>query len=321
MQPGYRVTRSNENDRGTSGGTPHQVGFEASPVTRNPGEARMLTKVWSRLRSQAVWTLLLIVGAPTFVQAQQTGLFPLRPIRRERVPCPAEDPVYRLHREQFYGYFPTCWRRFPPGWGCMSPEAPDPAASYKKYPRTPPPSDAMEGDQPGAPGAMPDEPDQEGAPRPGGGAAPGPNPLPTPPPSRGNLFELDDTKPGNAPNRPAPPPGSNPNDLPPPGSALSPRTAPDSKPSAGLMAPGLPTAGLAPREAAPGGGPDALLALPENPGAGAPPNPVVNPLPPVDAPTGALNEPVPGPGPTMQPEQAPQRRSLLGGLFSGLRRR
>ena len=40
-------------------------------------------------------------------------------------PCRQELPVFHAYRHQFYGYHPTCWRRFPPGWGCPSPEAPN----------------------------------------------------------------------------------------------------------------------------------------------------------------------------------------------------
>ena len=72
-----------------------------------------------------------VVDAPAFVQAQ-TELFPLAPIKRERVPCPMEDPVYGLYRHQYFGYYPTCWRAFPPGWGCPSPEAPNPALEFQR---------------------------------------------------------------------------------------------------------------------------------------------------------------------------------------------
>src|SRR6478672_6376740 len=95
----------------------------------------MLTKSGGRLRSPAVWALALILSAPALVQAQQSGLMPLRNIKRERVPCPLEDPVYGLYRHEFFGYHPTCWRRFPAGWGCPSPDAPNAAQSFKEIPR------------------------------------------------------------------------------------------------------------------------------------------------------------------------------------------
>ena len=76
--------------------------------------------------------LAFIVSTPALAHAQQSGLFPLAPIQRQRTPCPMEDPVYRMYRQQYFGYHPTCWRRFPPGWGCPSPEAPNPAASFRE---------------------------------------------------------------------------------------------------------------------------------------------------------------------------------------------
>ncbi|MDR3636712.1 MAG: hypothetical protein P4L84_23110 [Isosphaeraceae bacterium] len=276
----------------------------------------MLIRTWSRLRSQAVWALALIVVVPAVAEAQQTGLFPLRPIRRERVPCAAEDPVYRMHREQYYGYFPTCWRRFPPGWGCLSPEAPDPAASFKQYQRTPPPDYRSDEEPDGGMGTD----DRDLGPRRGGDTSPNPSPLPPPPAGGRDLFQLDSPKPGNS---PATPPPSNPSDLPAPGAPAN-RSTPSIKPSSSTARPASAEIGLAPREAptGPGAG-EPLLALPEPPAAGAPPAPVINPLPSVDAPAGAMSDPAPA-LPTdvqPQPEQAPQRRSLLGSLFGGLRRR
>ena len=275
----------------------------------------MLIRTWSRVRSQAVCALALIVGVPAVAHAQQTGLFPLHPIRRERVPCPAEDPVYRLHREQYYGYFPTCWRRFPPGWGCLSPEAPNADASFRAIPRSNPP--AQYGEEPDE-SAAPDQGDRGPRPR---GAAPAdtPTPLPAPPPGGRNLFDLENPKPAN-------PPAPNPPDIKQPAAPENPnnptnRSTPSSKPSAAGAQAIAPEVGLAPREASPGAaGPiEPLLALPEPPAAAAPPSPAVNPVPSADAAAGAMSDP--GPQPTAQPEQAPQRRSLLGSLFGNLRRR
>lgn len=73
----------------------------------------------------------IVLGLPAAAEAQ---LFPRLPIRRERTPCCEEPPVYKLYRHQYHGYFPTCWRRFPPGWGCPSPEAPSLAASIAAEP-------------------------------------------------------------------------------------------------------------------------------------------------------------------------------------------
>src|SRR4051794_41752520 len=99
----------------------------------------MLKRSWRGMRSPAVWAIAMVVIAPTVASAQQSGIFPLHPIKRERVPCPMEDPVYGLYRHEYFGYHPTCWRRFPPGWGCPSPEAPNAAAEVQKRPRDPAP--------------------------------------------------------------------------------------------------------------------------------------------------------------------------------------
>jgi hypothetical protein len=77
-----------------------------------------------------VWGML---GHVDLCQAQ---LFPNLPIRREKVPCEQEAPFYKFVRHQYYGYFPTCWRRFPPGWTCPcpNPELPNWEASKAELP-------------------------------------------------------------------------------------------------------------------------------------------------------------------------------------------
>lgn len=133
--------------------------------------------------------------------AQQMGLFPLAPIRRQRVPCNHEDPVYGLYREQYFGYHPTMWRRFPDGWGAPSPEAPDRARSFAEIPLQPP-EDLDMGYDPN---------DEFGEPEPGMGGQPGgarPD-LPTPP-EEGDHSPFEFDRPngagagGAAPNREAP---------------------------------------------------------------------------------------------------------------------
>lgn len=117
--------------------------------------------------------LALIVGLPERAQAQQTGLFPLAPIRRQRVPCDQQDPTYKIHKYQYFGYHPTCWQPFPAGWGCPSPEAPNKAEAFRKQP-----FDAGTGlnePGPGNMGPMPGEPDltrPEVPPIPGGRPSP-----------------------------------------------------------------------------------------------------------------------------------------------------
>lgn len=80
----------------------------------------MRRKCW---QSPALWAMAVILGLPALADAQ---LFPRLPLhKRHKPPYDQEPPVYDLYRHQYYGYFPTCWRRFPPGWGCPSPEAPN----------------------------------------------------------------------------------------------------------------------------------------------------------------------------------------------------
>ena len=76
--------------------------------------------------------LLLLAFLPELASAQPNALFPEIYIKRKR-PCPEqENPQYRMIREQFYGYYPTCWRKFPEGWGCQSADAPNWKASLDK---------------------------------------------------------------------------------------------------------------------------------------------------------------------------------------------
>src|SRR3954453_13389067 len=162
-------------------GTTSRMGIGAAPVVTRKREARMLKKSWRRSSSPAVWAVALVAGAPALVQAQ-TQLFPLAPIQRERVPCPMEDPVYGLYRNQYYGYFPTCWRPFPQGWGCPSPEAPNAARAFQELPRTKPPESLPEPDEGRDLAPIPGE--QPAAPR-------GRNPLPPLPGGELSPFDID----------------------------------------------------------------------------------------------------------------------------------
>ncbi len=255
----------------------------------------MLMRIYRRVGLLWITALALTAWLPNHVQAQHTGLFPLRPIKRERVPCANEDPVYRLHREQYYGYFPTCWRKFPDGWGCPSPEAPDPSKSFRDLPRETPqlPEEYRRGPDDIAP------PPRDEAPN-------GLVPLPKP---RDDMF--GPTNPNSGP----PPRGNNPSAANLPGLPPALRTA--SAPPASM--PVTPSE-LTPKDAdAPGVVGDSLVPLPDRMGS----NPIVPPgpeaFPNVEAPTTPVGDP--GPSASLTPEQAPQRRGLLSGLFGGLRRR
>ncbi|HMB04675.1 MAG TPA: hypothetical protein VKP69_13155 [Isosphaeraceae bacterium] len=293
----------------------------------------MRTNSRRRFRSPVAWALALVVGTPALAQAQQSGLFPLAPIRRERVPCPLEDPVYQLYRHEYFGYHPTCWRRFPPGWGCPSPEPPNAAESFQRQPLVKPPALApLPGEEPGAmPGGEPGA--GETPPAPG---APGTSPLPPLPPAR-SPFDIDTGTPGAPPPDTSAPPGRTTPEVAPPAERTRPAEPgpgplEPSRPSTGptsllgpTEAPGTPAppTHVEPRPTAPPTGPnEPLLALPDP---SAPP-------PPSSASEGAMP-----PGPTLHgsgvisadptpsitapPAQATPRRSLIGTLFSGLRRR
>jgi hypothetical protein len=149
----------------------------------------MHTISWRSLLGPLLVAVAASVVLTESAQAQQTGLFPLHPIKRQRVPCSQEDPVYRIYKDQYFGYHPTLWRRFPSGWGAPSPEAPDAKASFKEIPLQYP-EDYSDGGEPGA------DPGAEAPARPGGAL---PN-LPTPPAEdERSPFEMDAPRPGNTP--------------------------------------------------------------------------------------------------------------------------
>lgn len=263
----------------------------------------MLNHTRRLFRSQVTWGITLVLLAPTFAQAQQTGLMPLAPIRRQRVPCPEENPVYRRYRTDYYGYYPTCWRRFPPGWGCPSPEAPDMNKAYAILePDKPPPpifgrgdDDAQtEGNDPRDRNTNPNRPEMPPVPQ--GGRSP---------------LDAPDAAPGPAPRRDSPP-AADPIERRPPGGAGSPgplgaRSA--RPPQAIQFEPSDTTIQNSPA--------DGLLPLPD------PPSATTHPISaPVSAePLGTTTDPtLEG---TMMPTPPPRRRSLIGGLFDslGIRRR
>lgn len=302
----------------------------------------MLKKTWRRSSSPAMWAVALGLVVPTLVEAQ-TQLLPLAPIQRERVPCPMEDPVYGLYRHQYFGYFPTCWRSFPQGWGCPSPEAPNLALEFQRQPRDKPPEsfpDEMER----GPAPIPGEPD----------APPGRNPLPPLPGGDPPPFDID-TAPGPRDNRPrmpeipsvpalpggrapgdtgAPPPRTSrnessqavpaapgvtdqPNDLAAPllalpdpveaptgATATEPGLDPRRNPAAPIDLPGAPTGAIAPMPAS------------SRPGMNPSPSPMRNPNSSAGATASAL-API-AVAPVAMPVQAPQRRGPLSTLFGGM---
>lgn len=242
----------------------------------------MLTVSRNRPGWAAFGMLAVVLGLPALAQAQ---LFPNQQIKRQRVPCCQEDPVYGLYRRQYYGYYPTCWRRFPPGWGCPSPEAPNSYAAMEEIRREIERSAAAGDEPPPAPGV--EDPDGTGTPA----------PLPTDP--RTIPLPGDGPSPFNLPGRsgdPAEPPPS----LPPP---AGPRAELDLAP----LGDGPP-----PMEAPGGFRPSARRSgLRESP---APPAPDLPSALPHTAP--AVVE-----GSRMLPSQAPRRTTLLGGMIDNIRTR
>jgi hypothetical protein len=218
----------------------------------------MLTQSIRRKPGPVLAVFAAVMSLSGLAEAQQSGLFPLHAVKRERTPCVNEEPIYKLYRNQYYGYFPTQWRRFPDGWSLRSPEGPNTIEELKKNP--------IEGPKPFAPGeeetpgpeipiprpAIPNPPRDERSPfemdrpEPGAGAAPGAapptrtSPAPrgnTSPPADASPFDIPEPKPAapgdrpqaSRPNQPSAPSPTDPPapDLAPPGAAppVPPRTS------------------------------------------------------------------------------------------------
>ena len=188
----------------------------------------MLTKSNSRKPGQVLAVLAAVTSLSGLAEAQQSGLFPLHPIRRERTPCANEEPIYKLYRNQYYGYFPTRWRRFPDNWSLRSPEGPNTQEELKKNP--------IEGPKPSAGGGEGEEMQ--------GPAGPGVKPaIPNPPPdTERSPFEMDrpDNGAGAAPGAAAPRrrnPAARDN-TPPPAAEASPFDTPETNPAGPGATPG-----------------------------------------------------------------------------------
>src|SRR5271166_4304383 len=155
---------------------PRRSGGE--PSHRDRTRQGMLTKTFSRKPGQVMAVLAALTSLSGLAEAQQSGMFPLHYNRRERTPCANEEPIYKLYRDQYYGYFPTRWRRFPDNWALTSPEGPNTQEVLKKNP--------IEG-----PKAAPLEGGEEEMPRPVGPAGPAGRPaIPTPPPDDRSPFDM-----------------------------------------------------------------------------------------------------------------------------------
>ncbi len=166
-----------------------------------------------RMKPSGLLALAVVLGTPALASAQ---LFPNLPIRRERTPCSQENPQYKMIRQEYWGYYPTCWRKFPAGWGCPSPEAPN----WERDKKFPPlevlnrtdraaPADGAGGEMPG--------PTDDGTVRPGDAKPKPPERLPDLP-DGGSPFEPVPTpapKPGDKPPASTKPGGADPFDTPP----------------------------------------------------------------------------------------------------------
>lgn len=290
----------------------------------------MLTLSWRRAGASSALALALVVGLPALAQAQ---LFPNLWIQRERTPCPNEPPFYANIRQNYYGYYPTCWRKFPEGWACPcpNPELPDASASFRAQPRDPrpplPPREEDFNDRGGAPsdrgGAAPDagrrgvdagdmpplpRSEQLGAPlgRPDGGnlAPPANGPAQPTVPGRGTAPTGDPFEP-RRPDLPRGNAGSSRGPATPDGPSLEgPQGVTEAElPSAndGFGDPGQPVLALPEMPKPPGvRGVDSVVVT--NMPSSLPPDATTVELPPM------ANEP--------PPAQAPRRPSLIGGLLN-----
>lgn len=259
--------------------------------------------------------LAIVLGGPAVSHAQ---LIPNLNVRRERPPCVAEPPFYPLVRQQYFGYYPTCWRKFPPGWACPcpNPELPNWQASLAKDPiRT------ESGDSP-RPGGEEDPftaPDR-------GNRDPGDDRnLPPPPDDNASPFEKDakdamDARPDNPPGldeAPAPR-----RDRPRPnGADLLPRTEVAPAPAPAVIE---ARAEARARTVAPTEVPPLVLTDEEDAAPLAPPlnGPAGMPVAPASSLPGASTiDATPTPPPLAPTVQAPARRSILGNIFGRTRRR
>jgi hypothetical protein len=243
----------------------------------------MVTKP-RRRGSSIVWAAIVLLGLPAMANAQ-FQLFPNAHKKRERPSCLTEPPIYKITRQQYFGYYPTCWQRFPQGWGCPcpNPEKPVPGAAATGPDRSP--------DREG-PGIQPPLNDL-GRPRRRDDSG-----IPALPPETTSPFELEPRGPVRAPE---PPQDRRPADAPLPGPTNG---ATFDAPS---MTPPLSDAAD-----------DPFSGVRANPPGNMP---VVDasPILPVGAPSrpGFAPEPVNTFPPAMQ---APQRRSVLGSLWDRVRR-
>lgn len=297
----------------------------------------MMRAMTRRIGGPAWLVPALLLVLPTLVEAQ---LFPNQNVKRERQPCASEPPFYATVRQNYFGYYPTCWSRFPEGWACPcpNPELPNAAAEFARQKRDPlptgPPDEGLDGMPGDDLGPLPNE----------RGADDGQMP---PVPNAGRSPFNSDPSASEAPND-RNPRGTN---LPPetmrtPSSRTNPKpTTTSVAPPVPSTTPPVPTTGLlemprmlppvaAAASARPELDPGMIALAPDatltSTGTGRPERPDLGPLP-AAPPAGDGSM---GIDPTLisparpigvavgtPPAQAPQRRGVLGGLFGGSKRR
>jgi hypothetical protein len=244
----------------------------------------MVTK--SRRMGRAVlWATAVLLGLPAAANAQ-FQLFPNHHKHRQRPDCLTEPQIYKITRQQYFGYYPTCWQRFPEGWGCPCPNPDKPVRGAA--------ATTEEREQPGIRPRL----DDLGTPPDRGGRRPGATGVPELPPANVSPFDIE-PGPVRAPevprDRPAAPPAAAPGgsgassfDAP---SINAPLTEASNDPFAGI--PATPASSLPVVDATP------MLNV------GTPSTPATTPPPDYTTPL---------------PMQAPQRRSMLGSLWDRVRR-
>ena len=99
----------------------------------------MLTKSWRRKPGLVLAVPTILVSLSGLAQAQQSGLFPLHPIKRETGPVPQRGSGLQTLSIPVLRISPTVWRRFPEGWGCAQPRGPQRQGRVREAARRSPP--------------------------------------------------------------------------------------------------------------------------------------------------------------------------------------
>ena len=198
------------------------------PSHRDRTRQGMLTKSWRRKPGEVLAVLTVLTSLTGLAQAQQNGLFPLQPIRRERVPCPERGADLQALPLAVLRVLPAPVETVPHGMAPEESRVPNRKAELEKQPVLPiapiPPEGRGRGPWPGGAGgrrAIPnpppenerspfemDRPDNGAQPAPGGGPARRPATTPVTPPADNepSPFDTPAAKPADAGAAPRPGP-------------------------------------------------------------------------------------------------------------------